>query len=1034
MATLEQELTGQFYRFELLGRGGQICAEPVAIEPPFWVFPGYHAPALPVRDEGRRHTFLSGMVERLGQALSGAEEVSEVPEDEPLLPESWEREEVVEFQLTLPRERKGLEGRLDQLLGSFAQCAEPVSFEILGTEDGALLQIAVGNGDARLIERHLAQLFPDMNVVRTVDALAEAWQLTGSSFAVCECGLEREFMLPLEPPGSDAYFPLLSALAALDAEELGLLQVLLTPARHAWGGEALQAVSDGAGGPFFVNRPELLAGAREKFSRPLHAVVLRFAACAEDSERAWQLIAEMMAGFMTGGHVTGNRLIPLANDGYDPLDHERDLILRQSRRTGMLLNQEELRWLVRFPDDAVAAALLQSDSGMTHPAPDFTRQATPLQLGFNEHGCISNAVFLGDEHRFRHTHIIGASGTGKSTLLFQMIRQDIEAGAGVGVLDPHGDLIQQLLGVIPRERIQDVVLIDPSDEDFVVGFNILSAHSDLEKTLLASDLVSVFARLSTSWGDQMNSVFQNAVLAFLESSRGGTLADLRRFLLDPNFRSEFLTTVNDPEAVFYWEKGFPQLGGNKSIGPILTRLESFLSPRSIRFMVSQKSNRLDFAEIMNGGKILLACLPQGRMGRENSHLLGSLLVAKLQQAAMSRQALAEKDRRPFWLYIDEFQNFATPSMSEILTGARKYRMGLTLAHQDLTQLRRFPELSSAVLTNTCTRIVFRPGDEDAQSLAGGFAHFDAKALMSLTTGEAVCRVGSRDADFNLRVPPAEFGDAADAEQRRLEVIASSRERYARPKAEVAAELMAVAAPTRSPISSNASPEPSAKAVASEPLPPEVDTEPAADEQPDDPAPDVPPITPTKREKPAVPKALGKGGELHRALQNEFKAVAELLGYKASIERQLPGSLECTDLLLERDGFTLAMEVCVTNTLDYELKNIAKCLRAGVTVVAMVVPEEAKRQKIEAAAKVSFAAEAGSRLQFHTKDSFVRYLQDLTLVPKPPPASKDDVITHKGYKVKAITVTLGADELKEREAEAARILMNSMRKKPSSGQT
>ena len=1038
MATLEQELTGQFYRFELPGRGGQVCAEPVAIEPPFRSFPGYYAPLPPVRDEGRRHTFLSGIMEKLGQAVAGAEQPLVVEEEEPQQPVPWERQEIVEFQLSLPRDRKGLAGRLEQLLGSFAQCREPVSFEILGTDGEACLQVAGGGDDAERMERHLALLFPGMTVVRTENGLADAWQQTGSSFAVCECGLEREFMLPLELTHSDIYFPLLSALTALGEDELGLMQVLFEPARHSWGGEALQAVSDGEGGPFFVNRPELLAGARAKFSRPLYAVVLRFAACAEESERAWQIVAEMMAGFVTDAHAAGNRLIPLSNDGYDGREHERDLILRQSRRTGMLLNQEELRWLVRFPDDAVTVSLLKSDSGTTHLAPASTRQATSLQLGSNEHGGIANPVFLNDGHRFRHTHVVGASGTGKSTLLFNLIRQDIEAGAGVGVLDPHGDLIQHLLGVIPEDRIQDVVLLDPSDEEYSIGFNVLSAHSDLEKTLLASDLVSIFARLSTSWGDQMNSVFQNAILAFLESSQGGTLADLRRFLLDKEFRTAFLKTVEDPEAVFYWEKGFPQLGGNKSIGPILTRLESFLSPRSIRYMVSQKSNRLDFADIMNGGKILLACLPQGRMGRENSHLLGSLLVAKLQQTAMSRQSLAEKDRRPFWLYIDEFQNFATPSMSEILSGARKYRLGLTLAHQDLAQLRRYPELSSSVLTNTCTRIVFRPGDEDAQALAGGFAHFDARALMGLSIGEAICRVGQSDADFNLRVPAVEFGDEDETEKRRTAVTESSRAQYGRPKSEITAEMAANAVATSEASASSARSRSvqTASTPDSQELPPEEVASKAATDSPkgvsDLPeVPETPQAAPAKREKPVIPKALGVGGEVHTQIQKELKLIAESLGFRATIEKQLPGTLESTDLLLEREGISVAVEITVTNTLDYELKNIGKCLRAGISLVAVVGSDDAKLRKLEAAARNTFSAQGSKLLGFFAQDTFIARLQEFILTPPPVPEDlkkAETSTTHKGWRVRTTVVTLSHEEMKEREAEAARILANSLNKK------
>ena len=212
---------------------------------------------------------------------------------------------------------------------------------------------------------------------------------------------------------------------------------------------------------------------------------------------------------------------------------------------------------------------------------------------------------LGPEQRVRHTYVIGASGTGKSTLLLNLIVQDIQHGNGVGVLDPHGDLIDQILALVPEERAADVVLLDPSDEEYPVGFNILSAHSELEKNLLASDLVGVFRRLSASWGDQMSSVLANAILAFLESDRSGTLADLRRFLVEGDFRQAFLQTVRDPEVVYYWQKEFPLLTG-KPQGPILTRLDTFRRPKLIRHMISQKENRLDFGAIMNEGKIFLA--------------------------------------------------------------------------------------------------------------------------------------------------------------------------------------------------------------------------------------------------------------------------------------------------------------------------------------------------------------------------------------------------------------------------------------------
>jgi hypothetical protein len=358
------------------------------------------------------------------------------------------------------------------------------------------------------------------------------------------------------------------------------------------------------------------------------------------------------------------------------------------------------------------------------------------------------------------------------------------------VLDPHGDLVNKILGVIPAERVKDVVLVDPSDEEYSIGLNILSAHSDLEMNLLSSDLVSVFERLSSTWGDQMNSVLQKAIHVFLESSERGTLDDLRRFLIEPAYRAEFLKSVRDPELLYYWQKAFPQLTGNRSIGPVITRIDAFLAPKPIRYMVSQTENRLDFGKIMDSGKIFLAKLPGGLIGKENSYLLGTLLVSKFQQLAMSRQEQEIEARSDFWIYIDEFQNFITPSMAEILSGVRKYRIGLTLAHQELHQLERDRDVASAVLSNPFTRVVFRVGDSDAKRLADGFAFFESRDFQNLETGQAICRIERADNDFNLTVPLPETVDPTQAKATRQAVIAASRAKYATPRADVEAALFA----------------------------------------------------------------------------------------------------------------------------------------------------------------------------------------------------------------------------------------------------
>jgi hypothetical protein len=526
----------------------------------------------------------------------------------------------------------------------------------------------------------------------------------------------------------------------------------------------------------------------------------------------------------------------------------------------------------------------------------------------------------------------------------------------------------------------------------------------------------------------MHSVLSNAILAFLESSQGGTLSDMRRFLLDTGFREKFLQTVSDPEVVYYWRKGFPQLGGNKSIGPLITRLETFLGPKPIRYMVSQRDNRLDFADIMDSGKIFLAKLPQGQIGKENAYLLGSLLMSKFQQQAMSRQSIAKTARRPFWLYVDEFHHFITPSMAEILTGARKYNLGLILAHQELRQLQQDSDVAGAVMSNAGTRIVFRVGDADARTLAEGFTDFETDSLRKLGTGEAICRVERSDFDFNLRVPLPEDEPTFDqAAAIREQVIASSRAKYATPRAEVQAAMMkqfeAMVETEKAPASPAKSRKPEPPQEEAEILPPVVSV----------PPPD-PPATPAEIPKPVVrsappPPEMGKGGVQHQSIQKRLKAVAEELGFRATIEKEVLDGQGSVDLALEKGGHSLACEINVTSTIDYEIGNVTKCLKAGFSGIAVICPKPERLNDIADAVRGCMSPEDRAKVSFYSPDEFVAYLQKF-ISEEPssitPPSPVEE--RKRGYKVKRTYVQLSPEELKAREDEAIKLVAEKMRRK------
>lgn len=930
-----EALTRQFYAWEMRGRGWHLFDAPVAIEPPFRPFFGHFLPRPPDApiDDGRRATFLSSFIDGIfkppPQAVLTAPEVTE-PEAE----YASDHGRLMELQAVLPAETKITKEAAAQFLMSVGHLSRPASFEVVGTSETIIVQFAASENDARQIREQLQAYVPEALISESHGYLEALWDKTGAqATAVVEFGLSKEFMRPLrtfERFDPDPLVGPIGAMAQLGKSDLALLQLLFIPVRHRWPESIMRAVTDDAGDSFFADDPAMVKLAAEKIASPLFAAVIRIAVQSPKSNQAWRISEAIGKSLRQFTAAASNELIPLSNDAYDDTQHAEDVVSRQSCRSGVILNRDELVSLVHLPSASARSPKLKREERKTKPAPALAF-GHALVLGENHHAGKTVKASMTTEQRVRHMHVIGASGSGKSTLLLNMIVQDIERGNGIAVLDPHGDLIDQVMSRVPEERIKDVVLLDPSDEAYPVGFNILQAHSDLERNLLASDLVSVFKRLSTSFGDQMTTVLGNAVLAFLESTDGGTLADLRRFLVEPGYRERFLSTVQDSEVVYYWQKEFPLLTG-KPQGPILTRLDTFLRPKVIRYMVSQKENRLDFAEIMNGRKILLAKLSQGLIGEENSYLLGTLVVSKLNQIATSRQNMSIAERQPFFLYIDEFHNFMTPSLAAILSGARKYNLGLILAHQELHQLsNRDGDIASAVISNPYTRVCFRLGDFDAKKLEDGFSFFRAKDLQNLGVGEAIVRMERAEYDFNLKTVPLNPVDSSVAADRREEITAWSRAAYARSRADVEAMIRASHETPESELP--ASPRKRAKVRVEIPLP-----------VPNDARSDIPNAEKSDLQIP------GRGGEHHKYLQQLVKRWAEAKGYRVTLEKPVLDGLGIIDVVLEKTGRPpVACEISITTPAEHELRNAEKCLVAGYEHVFMVAPDKDALSRVRARA-------------------------------------------------------------------------------------
>jgi len=325
------------------------------------------------------------------------------------------------------------------------------------------------------------------------------------------------------------------------------------------------------------------------------------------------------------------------------------------------------------------------------------------------------------DDRRRHMYIIGKTGMGKSTLMENMIVDDIRSGRGVAVVDPHGELAEKIIKFIPDNRVEDVVYFNPSDTDHPIAFNIVESVDPHLRHLVASGLIGVFQKLwADSWGPRLEYILRNAILAVLDYP-GSTLLSVTRMLADKQFRKRVIESIQDPVVKAFWVKefaGYADKFASEAVAPIQNKVGQFLSSSLIRNIVGQTKSAIDIRQIMDNKKILIMNLSKGRIGEDNTQLLGAMMITKIQLAAMSRVDVPESERNDFYLYVDEFQNFATDSFANILSEARKYRLNLIMGHQYIEQLTE--KVEAAVFGNVGTLVVYRVGATDAESLVKEF--------------------------------------------------------------------------------------------------------------------------------------------------------------------------------------------------------------------------------------------------------------------------------------------------------------------------
>ncbi|PIU10480.1 hypothetical protein COT27_02730 [Candidatus Kuenenbacteria bacterium CG08_land_8_20_14_0_20_37_23] len=404
------------------------------------------------------------------------------------------------------------------------------------------------------------------------------------------------------------------------------------------------------------------------------------------------------------------------------------------------------------------------------------------------------------DDRRRHFYVVGKTGMGKTVMISNMIIQDIERGEGVAVVDPHGELVEGLLCSIPSSRVNDVVYFNPADLEYPIAFNILESVDDEYKHLVSSGLMGVFTKIwANMWSARMEYILNNCILGLLDSP-GNTLLGINRLLVDKIYRRKVVDKIKDPVVKAFWVDEYANYNERfrtEAIAPIQNKVGQFLSSSIIRNIVGQPKSTIDMRELMDNQKIILLNLSKGRVGEDNSALLGAMMITKIQLAAMSRVNIPENERKDFYLYVDEFQNFATESFADILSEARKYRLNLIMAHQYIAQLTslggtgaRITKVKDAVFGNVGTIVVFRVGAPDAEELLTEFEpYFLEIDLINLSKYQIYLKLmidGVSSKPFSARtIPPFQAKNTADAEK----VVRVSRERYANQRNEVEEKIM-----------------------------------------------------------------------------------------------------------------------------------------------------------------------------------------------------------------------------------------------------
>ncbi len=713
-----------------------------------------------------------------------------------------------------------------------------VSFEIVAREGLVYYYAVVPTVLTDTVRQAIAAAYPSARLEEVSEHSVFSKVGKASGTIGGEFTLRKEFIYPISTymeSKRDASRALLNAVSSAGREDGGGIQFLIRAASEKWTKRSISAAEQivknkgekkSSGGSSLSARDVMQAlwkppeasdkkefqaekplsaveqakvdAIQEKIRYPGYEVMIRVVVSSNTAARSQVLLKNIVAAFALFDSPSFNGFKFNLTKNVDELATAFIFRFFPQANSRDILNSVELATLFHLPDqNSIPTSQVKRQMSKQVDGPTEVME-TGLLLGYNEFRGVRKPIRLADKDRRRHIHIIGQTGVGKSVLQENLAYQDMLAGRGFALVDPHGDLAEALLAKVPRDRVEDIVYFDPGDMSNPIGLNMFEFDHPDQKDFLVQEAINMLYGLYDPGhtgivGPRLEHIFRNCALLLMADPAGGTFVDVPKLLVDEQFRNAKLKYVTDRQVLDFWTKEFPASQRSNEAGDliswVISKFGPFISNDAMRNIIGQTKSGFNFPEIMNNNKILLVNLSKGKMGDLNSKLLGIIFVMKFQAAAMARANIPEHERKDFTLYVDEFQNFATDSFETILSEARKYRLSLVLANQFMTQLKE--ELREAILGNVGTTITGRIGTTDAEIMVKRYTPvFTAEDLTKLPNFESVCVAqinGTPSAPFSMAwIPP--MGEPNQQLSGALKKLSAAK--YGRPRDQVERDIAA----------------------------------------------------------------------------------------------------------------------------------------------------------------------------------------------------------------------------------------------------